>query len=83
MYDSGPSDPRPLHHVLWFKLTLDQCMGRLVEQLPRIGDVAGPLGTPDDAHVGPPGVAKLAQGPLPRPLASCVHICHLFAHILL
>jgi hypothetical protein len=61
VHDSGPMDPRPLHPVLWIKPTSNGRLWRLVEQLPWISDVAGPLGTPGDTHVG---LASVASGPL-------------------
>jgi hypothetical protein len=45
--------------------------------------MAGAGGAPGGALVGPAGVAKWAQGPLPRPLASFVHFLHYFAQFLL
>ena len=44
--------------------------------------MAGPLGEPGDALVGPVSRPKWAQGLLPRPLAPYVHICHLFGQTL-
>ena len=57
-------------------------MGELVEQLPRISDMASAkvtLGGPGDALVGPIGGPKWPQGLLPCPLASYVCICHHFS----
>ena len=76
VHDSGPMDPKPLHHDHWCKPTLDQRLRGLGESLPWIDDVASPLGTPGDAMVG---LASMACGPL----ASLVHFLHHFAQILL
>ena len=60
---------------------LNQHMGEVVEQLPRIGDVASAkvaLRGLGNALVGPVGGPKCPQGLLPRPLASYVCICHHF-----
>jgi hypothetical protein len=53
---------------------LNQHIGELVEQLPRIGDVA----SAKVALGGPAGGPKWPHGLLPRPLASYVCICHHF-----
>jgi hypothetical protein len=45
-----------------------------------VARTGGALGS---ALVGPTGVAKWAQGPLPCPLASFVHFLHYFAQLLL
>ena len=60
---------------------LNQWMGELVEQLPRIGDMASAkvaLGGPGGAFVGSADGPKWPQGLLPHPLASYVCICHYF-----
>ena len=54
-----------------------------MEQLPRIGDVAGATVAPGGALVGPVGIAYGPMAPLPRPLAPYVHICHHFGPFLL
>jgi len=59
---------------------LNGCLSLALEQLPQISDMAGPLGGPGCAHLGPGGAAKWVHGLLSRPLAPCVHICHLFAY---
>ena len=56
-------------------------MGEIVEQLPRIGDVASAkvaLGGPGYALVGLASGPNWPQGLLPRPLAYYVCICHHF-----
>ena len=78
VYDSGPMDPRPLHHDHRCKPTLDQRLRGLRESLPWIGDVEGASGAPGGAYVAPVGLACGPLGPLPRPLASYVRICHYF-----
>jgi hypothetical protein len=52
-----------------------------VEHLPRIGDMAGPLGTSGDAMVGQASVACGLLAPLPRSLAPFVHFCHHFCTV--
>ena len=83
VHDSGPTDPRPLHHDHRCKPTLDQRLRGIGESLPRIGDVEGPLGTPGGAMVGLAGMACGPLASLPRPFASLVHFLHHFAQILL
>jgi hypothetical protein len=45
--------------------------------------MAGPLGTPSGAMVGPAGMACGPLALLPCPLAPFVHFCHHFALFLL
>ena len=83
VYDSGPMDPRPLHPILWFKPTSNGRLRWLVEELPRINDTAGPLGTPGGTLLG---LASVACGPLaslPCLLASLFHFLHHFTQFLL
>ena len=72
-YDDGPMGPRPLHPILWFKPTPNGRLRRIVEQLPWISDVVGPLGTLGGVLVGLASVACGPLAPLPRPLALFVH----------
>ena len=62
---------------------LNQRLALLLEQLPRIGDVARPNDTPGGTLVGLAGVACGSLAPLPRPLDSFAHICHYFGPFLL
>jgi hypothetical protein len=58
---------------------LNQSMGELVQQLPRISDVASAkVGELSGALVGLASGPKWPQVFLPRPLASYVCICHHF-----
>jgi hypothetical protein len=83
MYENGPVDLRPLHPILWYKLTSNGRLRRLVEQLLQISNMATPLGTSGGAMVGPGGVACGPLTLLARPLAPFVHFCHHFALFLL
>jgi hypothetical protein len=49
----------------------------LLEQLPQIGDVVGASGA-ERRPCGSGRRGMWALGPLPRPLAPYVHICHHF-----
>ena len=69
------------HQIMAIDQTdLNGCLSLALEQLPWIGDVAGPLGGPGSALVGLGGATKWAHDLLSRPLAPCVHIYHIFAY---
>ena len=78
VHDSGPMDPRPLHHDHRCKLTLDQRLRGLGESLPWINDVEGASGALGGAYLAPTGMACGPLDPLPCPLASYMCICHHF-----
>ena len=72
VHDSGPMDPRPLHHDHLCKSTLDQHLRGLGESFPHISDLEGASGAPAGAYVALADVACGPLVPLPCPLASYV-----------